>query len=108
RAAVWHDAENSIVSGSREARPAHCDGPAMLPGDASSVTVALEAEQAMGLMAVEPIDRAVQPRGGVDVATAWQRIVDLLGPGFFFKRTENQLLILRWYSEPLDDHVAET
>src|SRR5271157_3343235 len=107
-AAVWHDVENLRVRGSREARPAQRDRPAMLPADAGSVAVALEAKQAMGLVAVEPMDRVVQPRVGVDVATARQRIVDVLGPGFFFKRTEDQLLNLRRHPEPLDDHVAET
>src|SRR5208337_5454508 len=96
------------VRGSRDARPAQRDRPAKLPGDAGSVAVALEAEKAMGLVAVEPMDRVVQPRMGVDVAKAWQRIVDVLGPGFFFKRTEDQLLNLRRHPEMLDDHVAET
>ena len=67
----------------------------MLPADAGSVAIAPEAEQVMGLVAVEPTDRVVKPRAWVDVATAWQRIVDMLGPGFFFERTEDQLLILR-------------
>src|SRR5208283_1370134 len=58
--------ENLLVRGSREARPAQRGQPAKLPGDAGSVAVAPEAEQAMGLVAVEPMDRVVQPRMGVD------------------------------------------
>jgi len=61
----------------------------------------------MGLAAVEPLDRVVQPRTGVDVDTARQRIVDGLGPGFFFKRTEDHLLNLRRHPETLDDQAAQ-
>jgi len=64
---------------------------AKLPGDAGSFAVAAEAKQAMGLVAIEPMDRVVQPRVGVDVATAWQRILDVLRPAFLFKCTEDQL-----------------
>ena len=53
--------------------------------DAVSGSVAPEAEQAIRLAAVEPVDRVVQPRMGVDAATARQRIVDVLGPVFFFE-----------------------
>ena len=90
-ASVWHDIENLLVRGSRDARPAQSGRPAMLPGETFG-SVALEAKQAMGLVAVEPMDRVVQPRVGIDVATARQRVVDVPGPAFFFKRTEDQLL----------------
>ena len=50
-------------------RPAQRDRPAKLPADAVSVSVAPEAEQARRLAAVEPVDRVVQPRMGVDAAT---------------------------------------
>ncbi len=105
-ASVWHDIENLLVRGSRDARPAQRDRPAKLPGDAGSVAVAPEAKQAMGLVAVEPMDGVVQPRMGVDVATARQRVVDVPGPAFFFKRTEDLLLNLRRHPETLDDHVV--
>jgi hypothetical protein len=55
---------------------------------------------------VEPVDRVMQPRMRVDVATAWQRIVDVLGPAFFFKRAQYQLLNWRRHSEPLDDRAV--
>jgi len=42
-AAVWHDVENLLVRGSRDARPAQRDRPAKLPADAGSVAVAPEA-----------------------------------------------------------------
>jgi len=62
----------------------------------------------MGLVAVQPTDRVVQPRMGVDVAPARQWIEDVAGPAFFLERTQDQLLRSRRHPEPLDDHASET
>ena len=78
------------------------------PGDAGSGAVAVEAKQAMGLAAVESIDGVVEPGSGVDVAADRQRIVDVIGPAFFFKRVEDHFLVLRRDAEPLDDLAVQT
>ncbi len=46
----------------------------------------------MSLVAVEPMDRVVQPRMAVDAATARQRVVDVTGRAVFFKRAEDHFL----------------
>ena len=78
-----------------------------LPADARPGAVAVKAKQAMGLAAVESIDGVVQPGARFDLATDWQRIVDVVGPAFFLKGAEDHLLISRRHPEPLDDLTVQ-
>ena len=79
-----------------------------LPGDAGSMAVAVEAKQGIGLVTVQTIDGVVQPRPRVDVFADRQRIVNVLHPVLFFKRTKDQLLVARRHSETLDGRLGQS
>src|SRR6266404_9838889 len=76
---------------------------AKLPENACSLSVAVEAKEWIDLAPVEPIDRVVQPGRRVDVVSCGQRIVNVLGPPFFFEHAQNCLLIPRRHAKPFDD-----
>ena len=50
----------------------------------------------------------MQPGTGIDILADRQGIVDVFGPAFFFKRTEDRLLISRRHQVTLDDRAIQT
>jgi hypothetical protein len=62
---------------------------------------------AVTLIAVQAFDRIVQAAFGVQAAFRRQRIVQMSRPTFFFKRRQDQLLILGRNTEALDDPVVD-
>ena len=77
-----------------------------LPANALTSTVPHKANEAVLLIAIEVLDRVVQPLLRIQLLRWRQRIVNAYGPILFLERHENSLLIWRRQLELLYDLVT--
>jgi hypothetical protein len=66
----------------------------------------VEVQQAALLIAIQAIDRVVEPLLGDDVGILRERIINIRRPAQLFEGRKNQLLILRRHAKFLDNDVA--
>lgn len=82
-------------------------GRTISPANGVAVAIAVETKQVLQAVAVEPIDDVVQADLGVDVVIAGEWIVNAVGPAFFLKRGQNDLLVTCRDSKSLDRHAPQ-
>ena len=62
------------------------------PPDASAPAIAVEAQQAVVLAAVEALDRVQQAALGIQIRQRRQRIIDTAGPALFLEDGQHQVM----------------
>jgi hypothetical protein len=67
----------------------------------------MEAKERMDLTPVQSINRVMKSGWCIDLVRYGQRIVNVLGPAFFFEDTQNGFLVPRGHSIPLNDQSAK-
>ena len=78
-----------------------------LPSDALATAVAQEADERRALVAVQAVNRVVQPALRLLVGVGRDRVVDPVGPALLLKRGQDSLLVGSRHLELLDDLSAD-